>query len=51
MIPMSCRFALGDDGAIPAMKNGAVFIDNSTVSADVARQVHDAAKAMGRSHA
>jgi 3-hydroxyisobutyrate dehydrogenase-like beta-hydroxyacid dehydrogenase len=39
--------ALGDDGAIPAMKSGAVFIDNSTVSADVARQVNDAAKAMG----
>ena len=39
--------ALGDDGAIPAMKSGAVFIDNSTVSADVARQVYDAAKAMG----
>ena len=39
--------ALGDDGAIPAMKTGAVFIDNSTVSADVARQVYDAAMAMG----
>jgi len=39
--------ALGDDGAIPAMKTGAVFIDNSTVSADVARQVYDAAKAIG----
>ena len=39
--------ALGDDGAIPAMKSGSVFIDNSTVSADVARQVYDDAKAMG----
>ena len=39
--------ALGDEGAIPAMKNGAVFIDNSTVSADVARQVYSAAKAAG----
>jgi|GEM_PF-3207806 len=38
--------ALGDDGAIPAMKTGAVFIDNSTVSADVARQVYDAAKSL-----
>ena len=28
--------ALGQDGAIPAMKNGTVFIDNSTVSADLA---------------
>ena len=39
--------ALGDDGAIPAMKSGAIFVDNSTVSADVARQVCDAAMAMG----
>ncbi len=34
--------ALGDEGAIPAMKPGAVFIDNSTVSADVARQLYTA---------
>jgi 3-hydroxyisobutyrate dehydrogenase-like beta-hydroxyacid dehydrogenase len=47
MIPDVLSVALGDDGAIPAMKSGAVFIDNSTVSADVARQVYDAAKAMG----
>ena len=33
--------AIGDEGAIPAMKAGAVFIDNSTVSADVARQIYD----------
>ena len=37
--------ATGPDGAIPVMKNGAVFIDNSTISADVARQIYDAAKA------
>ena len=39
--------ALGDDGAIPSMKSGAVFIDNSTVSADVAGQLYDAGKASG----
>ena len=37
--------ALGPNGAIPVMKGGAVFIDNSTVSADVARQIYDSAKA------
>ena len=36
--------ASGLDGAIPAMKSGAVFIDNSTISADVARQIYDSAK-------
>ena len=39
--------ALGDDGAIPAMQQGAVFIDNSTVSADVARQLYAAGSASG----
>ena len=39
--------ALGDDGAIPAMQQGAVFIDNSTVSADVARQLYAAGSATG----
>ena len=39
--------ALGDDGAIPAMQQGAVFIDNSTVSADVARQLDAAGSAAG----
>ena len=37
--------ASGPDGAIPAMRSGAVFIDNSTISADVARQIYDSAKA------
>ena len=37
--------ALGDGGAIAAMKPGAVYIDNSTVSADVARQLYEAGKA------
>ena len=38
--PDVLEVALGDEGAIPAMKSGAVFIDNSTVSADVARQLY-----------
>ena len=42
--------ALGKDGAIPSMKSGAVFIDNSTVSADVAGQLYDAGKALGFKH-
>ena len=40
--------ALGDEGgAIPAMKSGAVFIDNSTVSADVARQLYSVGQEYG----
>jgi 3-hydroxyisobutyrate dehydrogenase len=39
--------ALGDDGAIPSMKSGAIFIDNSTVSAGVASRLYDAGKALG----
>ena len=39
--------ALGDDGAIPAMKPGAVFIDNSTISADVARQLYAVGQELG----
>ena len=37
--------ALGDNGAIAAMKPGAVYVDNSTVSADVAGQLYAAGKA------
>ena len=37
--------ALGPDGAIPAMQDNAVFIDNSTVSAELAQQLSSAAKA------
>ena len=36
--------ALRDNGAIAAMKPGAVYIDNSTVSADVAGQLYVAGK-------
>jgi 3-hydroxyisobutyrate dehydrogenase len=39
--------ALGKDGAIPSMKKGAVFIDNSTVSADLARRLSEAASKYG----
>ena len=31
---------LGDDGAFAGMAHGAVFIDNTTASADVARELH-----------
>ena len=37
--------ALGDDGAIATMKPGAIYVDNSTVSADVASQLYAAGKA------
>ena len=35
--PDVLEVALGADGAIPAMREGAIYIDNSTVSAEVAR--------------
>ena len=34
-------------GAIGAMKPGAIYIDNSTISADVAKQIYTAGKAAG----
>ena len=37
--PDVLHVALGPDGAIPAMRSGALYIDNSTVSADVAGQL------------
>jgi 3-hydroxyisobutyrate dehydrogenase len=39
--------ALGDNGAIAAMKQGAVYIDNSTVSAEVAGKLFAAGAARG----
>ena len=39
------QVALGSDGAFDAMKAGAVFIDNTTASAEVARELDAAAKA------
>jgi 3-hydroxyisobutyrate dehydrogenase-like beta-hydroxyacid dehydrogenase len=37
----------GADGAFGAIRKGAVFIDNTTASANVARELHAAAKAKG----
>ena len=38
---------LGDTGAFAGMKPGAVFIDHTTASAEVARELHASARAMG----
>ena len=38
---------LGDDGALGAMSAGAVFVDHTTVSANVTRELNEAAKAVG----
>ncbi len=39
--------ALGEDGAFSTLEKGAIFIDNTTASADVARQLYEEAKARG----
>src|SRR5512141_521864 len=39
--------ALGPDGALAAMKRGAILVDHTTASAEVAREVHAAATAAG----
>ena len=39
--------ALGDDGAFAGMKPGAVFVDHTTASADIARELHGVAAARG----
>ena len=41
------QVTLGPDGAFAGMKSGAIFIDHTTASADVARERHAAAKAKG----
>jgi 3-hydroxyisobutyrate dehydrogenase-like beta-hydroxyacid dehydrogenase len=38
---------IGPDGAFQAMKPGAVFVDHTTASASVAREMHAAARAKG----
>ena len=38
---------LGPDGAFAAVAKGAIFIDNTTASANIARELHAAAKAKG----
>ena len=37
----------GDDGALAGMKSGAILIDNTTASANVAREIYAAAKEKG----
>ena len=39
--------ALGADGALAGMQTGAVMVDHTTASADVARELHGAAKNLG----
>jgi 3-hydroxyisobutyrate dehydrogenase len=38
---------LGEQGALSGMKKGAIFVDHTTASADVARELYAAAKAQG----
>ena len=38
---------LGDDGALANMGRGAIFVDHTTVSARVTREIHAAAKPLG----
>ncbi|MES2364045.1 MAG: NAD(P)-dependent oxidoreductase [Pseudomonadota bacterium] len=38
---------LGPDGALAGMKPGAIFVDHTTASADVARELYAAAKKLG----
>ena len=41
------QVVLGKDGALAAMKKGAILVDHTTASADVARKVYAAAKKAG----
>ncbi len=41
------QMTIGKDGAFSAMQKGAVFIDNTTASADVAREIYAAANTHG----
>ena len=41
------QVTIGPDGALAAMKKGAIFVDNTTASADVARELHAKAKSLG----
>jgi 3-hydroxyisobutyrate dehydrogenase len=41
------QVTLGNDGAFAAMKKGAIFVDHTTASAEVARELDLAAKALG----
>ncbi|MFN0193991.1 MAG: NAD(P)-dependent oxidoreductase [Aestuariivirga sp.] len=41
------QVTIGPEGAFAAMQKGAVFVDHTTASAEVARELHAAAKARG----
>ena len=41
------HIALGSKGAFPAMKKGAVFVDHTTSSANIARELSGTAKSLG----
>lgn len=41
------QVTLGPDGAFHSMKKGSIFVDHTTASADVARELHAEAKARG----
>ena len=41
------HIALGSEGAFPAMKKGAVFVDHTTSSANIARELSGCAKSLG----
>lgn len=41
------QVTLGPDGAFGAMKQGAIFVDNTTASAEIARELYEAAKTRG----
>jgi 3-hydroxyisobutyrate dehydrogenase len=41
------EITLGPEGAFHAMKRGAIFVDHTTASADIARELHRAAKDRG----
>ena len=38
---------LGTDGALSAMRKGAILVDHTTASAQIAREIHDAAQTAG----
>ncbi|MGM0561793.1 MAG: NAD(P)-dependent oxidoreductase [Pseudomonadota bacterium] len=44
-----CKVVYGDNGALAGMKNGAILVDHTTASAEVAREVEQACKDDGKS--
>jgi 3-hydroxyisobutyrate dehydrogenase-like beta-hydroxyacid dehydrogenase len=41
------QVTLGDDGAFAGMEAGAIFVDHTTASAEVARSLHETAGGLG----